>query len=324
MSVSEMWCKIMLAKGNNCYYCRIKNVEKVGFMKEKFSRIAMGDISEVSDPSSVKDLYISSTGRIWDFYESEPFFIFDGIVIGLYLKGVASVKINGRRYEIKPYSVLLLPPNELLEVESGSSDADRKSLIASTDVIFEYPTPIDTGILSLARRMPVARVSEKQMSRLMDTFDLLEKKYSVKEVDELIKRKKAEWEKQRKKDDDEAKKFAKMNAQEKAEYKKQQLEKRIQELEDEKTLSGMRDEARKQLSEKGINISDNLLEFMVSKDAEKTKKAVDSFAELFNSAVNEAVKAKARQTTPRESGRFSGGKDGVNLKEMAKEARIIK
>lgn len=151
-----------------------------------------------------------------------------------------------------------------------------------------------------------------------------EKKYSVKEVDELIKRKKAEWEKQRKKDDDEAKKFAKMNAQAKAEYKQQQLEKRIQELEDEKTLSGMRDEARKQLSEKGINISDNLLEFMVSKDAEKTKKAVDSFAELFNSAVNEAVKAKARQTTPRESGRFSGGKDGVNLKEMAKEARIIK
>ena len=151
-----------------------------------------------------------------------------------------------------------------------------------------------------------------------------EKKYSVKEVDELIKRKKAEWEKQRKKDDDEAKKFAKMNAQEKAEYKQQQLEKRIQELEDEKTLSGMRDEARKQLSEKGINISDNLLEFMVSKDAEKTKKAVDSFAELFNSAVNEAVKGKARQTTPKESGGFSGGKGKLDIRKMAEEARIIK
>lgn len=151
-----------------------------------------------------------------------------------------------------------------------------------------------------------------------------EKKYSVKEVDELIKRKKAEWEKQRKKDDDEAKKFAKMNAQEKAEYKQQQLEKRIQELEDEKTLSGMRDEARKQLSEKGINISDNLLEFMVSKDAEKTKKAVDSFAELFNSAVNEAVKGKARQATPKESGGFSGGKGKLDIRKMAEEARIIK
>lgn len=151
-----------------------------------------------------------------------------------------------------------------------------------------------------------------------------EKKYSVKEVDELIKRKKAEWEKQRKKDDDEAKKFAKMNAQEKAEYKQQQLEKRIQELEDEKTLSGMRDEARKQLSEKGINISDELLAFMVSKDAKETKEAVDSFAELFNAAVNEVVKSKARQSTPKEGGYIPGGKNGLNLREMAKEARIIK
>ena len=152
-----------------------------------------------------------------------------------------------------------------------------------------------------------------------------EKRYTVKEVDELIKRKKAEWEKTRKKEDDEAKKFAKMNAQEKAEYKQQQLEKRIQVLVDEKTLAGMRDEARKQLSEKGINISDNLLEFMVSKDAEKTKKAVDSFAELFNAAVNEAVKGKARQTTPKEGGGFSGGgKETLDIGKMAKEARIIK
>lgn len=151
-----------------------------------------------------------------------------------------------------------------------------------------------------------------------------EKKYTDAEVNELIKRKKAEWEKIRQKEDDEAKKFAKMNAQEKSEYKQQQLEKRIQELEDEKTFSGMRDEARKQLAEKGINISDELLAFMVSKDAKETKETVDSFANLFNAAVNEVVKGKARQTTPRESGHFSSGKTGINIGEMAKKARIIK
>lgn len=150
------------------------------------------------------------------------------------------------------------------------------------------------------------------------------KKYTVEEVNNLIKRKKAEWEKNRQKEDDEAKKLSKMNAQEKAEYKQQQLEKRIQELEDEKTLSGMRDEARKQLSEKGINISDELLAFMVSKDAKETKEAVDSFAELFNAAVNEAVKGKARQTTPKEGGGFSGGKSSLDIGKMAREARIIK
>lgn len=151
-----------------------------------------------------------------------------------------------------------------------------------------------------------------------------EKKYTVEEVNNLIKRKKAEWEKNRQKEDDEAKKLSKMNAQEKAEYKQRQLEKRIQELEDEKTLSAMRDEARKQLSEKGINISDELLAFMVSKDAKETKEAVDSFAELFNTAVNEAVKGKARQTTPKEGGCFSGGKSSLDIGKMAREARIIK
>lgn len=151
-----------------------------------------------------------------------------------------------------------------------------------------------------------------------------EKKYTVEEVNNLIKRKKAEWEKNRQKEDDEAKKLSKMNAQEKAEYKQRQLEKRIQELEDEKTLSAMRDEARKQLSEKGINISDELLAFMVSKDAKETKEAVDSFAELFNAAVNEAVKGKARQTTPKEGGGFFGGKSSLDIGKMAREARIIK
>ena len=151
-----------------------------------------------------------------------------------------------------------------------------------------------------------------------------DKKYTDEDVDRILGRKFAEWEKKQQKKVDEAKKLAEMNAQEKAEYKQQQLEKRIQELEDEKTLSGMRDEARKQLSEKGINISDELLAFMVSKDAKETKEAVDSFADLFNAAVNEAVKGKARQTTPKESGHFSSGKTGINIGEMAKKARIIK
>lgn len=151
-----------------------------------------------------------------------------------------------------------------------------------------------------------------------------EKKYTDDDVDEIIKRQKAEWEKQKKKDDDEAKKFAKMNAQEKAEYKQQQLEMEIQKLKDERVLSNMRDEARKQLSEKGINVSDKLLAFMVSKDAEETKEAVDSFAELFNAAVNEAVKGKARQSTPKEGGQFTGGKEKIDIGKMAREARIIK
>lgn len=151
-----------------------------------------------------------------------------------------------------------------------------------------------------------------------------EKKYSDKDVNKIINRKFAEWEKKKQKEDDEAKKLAKMNAQEKADYKNKQLEDKIAELENEKALSNMRDEARKMLSEKNINISDELLAFMVSKDAGETKKAVDSFVELFNAAVNEAVKGKARQETPKDGGGFSASKVSLGIGDMAREARIIK
>ena len=151
-----------------------------------------------------------------------------------------------------------------------------------------------------------------------------EKKYSDKDVNKIIDRKFAEWAKKKQKEEDEAKKLSKMNAQEKADYKQKQLEEEIEQLKNEKALSNMRDEARKMLSEKNINITDELLAFMVSTDAGETKKTVDSFADLFNAAVNEAVKGKARQTTPKESGAFSGGTRNLGIGDMAREARIIK
>lgn len=51
---------------------------------------------------------------------------------------------------------------------------------------------------------------------------------------------------------------------------------------------------------------------LVSYDsAEECEKSLQTVAAVFNQAVNEAVKSKARQTTPRESGRFSGKPDPI-------------
>lgn len=46
--------------------------------------------------------------------------------------------------------------------------------------------------------------------------------------------------------------------------------------------------------------------------------------ELFNAAVNEAVKGKARQETPKDGGEFSASKASLGIGDMAREARIIK
>ena len=121
----------------------------------------------------------------------------------------------------------------------------------------------------------------------------------------------------------EAERLAKMTKEEKALYKNKKLEEKIAEMEREKEIAGLTNEARNTLKDEGINCPDEILGNLVGKDAESTKKAVEAFAKMFNDAVGEAVKSKARGKTPTESGE-GGSSKSTNLSEMAKKARIIK
>lgn len=121
----------------------------------------------------------------------------------------------------------------------------------------------------------------------------------------------------------EAEKLAKMTKEEKAAYEKKQLEKEIAELKREKEVTELTTQARKLLSDEGVNVPDSLLAGLIREDAEKTNETVKEFVKLFNEAVSEAVKAKARQRTPEEGGGQGSGTSKPNLGEMARKARII-
>ncbi len=88
---------------------------------------------------------------------------------------------------------------------------------------------------------------------------------------EVSKTKEA-WEKEQQEKQAEAEKLAKMNAQEKAEHEKRQLEAKIAELERSQALVSMSKEASKMLSEASLPHDDDLLGLIVSDDAEATKK----------------------------------------------------
>ena len=126
-----------------------------------------------------------------------------------------------------------------------------------------------------------------------------EKKYSDADVDKLIDKKFAEWQKKKDKEVDEAKKLADMNAQQKAEYERDKLQKELDDYKRKDALAEMSKTARKMLSDEGINISDELLSRLITTDAAETKSVVDSFTKLFKAAVDDAVKDKARGTTPK-------------------------
>lgn len=129
-------------------------------------------------------------------------------------------------------------------------------------------------------------------------------KYTDADVDEILNKKFAEWQKKQQKAVDEAQKLATMNATQKAEYERDQLQKELDELKRVTALSEMSKTARKMLSENGIVISDELLSVMVTTDAEETKAAVDGFTKAFTEAVESAVKERLKGETPRKG---SGG-----------------
>lgn len=109
---------------------------------------------------------------------------------------------------------------------------------------------------------------------------------------------KAAWEKDFEAKQEEAKKLAKMNAEEKLKHQLEQKESEINELKRQQTLNEMSKEASKMLSDNELPFDDDLLSLVVSDDAEATKKATNAII-AFASKIK---KQNARQTTPGEGG----------------------
>lgn len=136
-----------------------------------------------------------------------------------------------------------------------------------------------------------------------------EPKYSDADLDKIIGQKFADWQKKQQKAVDEAKKLAEMDAQQKAEYERDKLQKELDELKRKDALAEMSKVARKMLSDESITIPDELLSMMVTTDAKETKAAIDCFAKLFKESVENAVKERLKGKTPP---RGSGNSDPIS------------
>lgn len=158
-----------------------------------------------------------------------------------------------------------------------------------------------------------AEETEKKPAPTATLKDQGEAKYTDADVDKIVKQKRAEWEKRQQKAVDEAKKLSEMNAQQKAEYERDKLQKELDEYKKQASLAEMTKTARKMLSDSGITIPDELLSLLVTTDAEETKTSVDSFAKVFTESVESAVKERLRGEPPRKG---SGGAAAMTKEQI--------
>ena len=124
----------------------------------------------------------------------------------------------------------------------------------------------------------------------------------------------------------EAEKLAQMTSEEKEKYRADKAEKELADLKRQMALGDMATRARKMLSEENITVPDEIIMNLVSDDAEKTKSAVESFANVFKDAVQSAVKEALKGNPPKAG---TGGTTTVTreqilaVKNRAERQRLI-
>ena len=125
-----------------------------------------------------------------------------------------------------------------------------------------------------------------------------EKKYTDADLDRKIAQKFAAWQKRQEKAISEAQKLATMSEQEKAEHERDELQKELDALKKANALAEMGKQARKMLSDDGITAPDDLVDMIITEDAETTKTNVQQFSKLFKAAVKDAVKEALKGKAP--------------------------
>ena len=149
-------------------------------------------------------------------------------------------------------------------------------------------------------------------------------KYTDADVDEIINRKFAEWEKKQAKKTSEAERLGKMTAEEKANERINELDAKLREYEAREARAAMTKQARAILQDKNINVSDELLANLIADDAVSTKKSVESFVNLFTAAVEKAVKDAYKGETPRKGGTSALTKEQIlAVPNRAERQRLI-
>lgn len=123
----------------------------------------------------------------------------------------------------------------------------------------------------------------------------------------------------------EAEKLAQMTSEEKEKYRADKAEKELADLRRQIALGDMAKTARKLLSDEQITVPDEIIMNLVCDDAEKTKAAVEAFAQVFKDAVQAAVKEALRGNPPKTGTGAAMTKEQIlAVKDRTERQRLIK
>ncbi len=151
-----------------------------------------------------------------------------------------------------------------------------------------------------------------------------EKTFTQDEVNKIVQDRLAKEKAKNEKAQEEAKKLAKMNAEQKNQYMVEQLQKELEEYKNKEAKNDMIKEANSMLKDNDITLPDEVVAMLIGDNAEDTKVCVDSFSKAFKTAVERDVNEKLKGKTPKQKS-VAGltREDILSVKDRQERQRLI-
>lgn len=150
----------------------------------------------------------------------------------------------------------------------------------------------NTDVVEMQETQTEASTQETKAEETTKTF-------TQEQVNNFLAKEKAKWEKKAEAEKEEAKKLAKMNADEKAQYEIDKRTKALEEREQAIQLKELQAEAKNILNEKGLPIE--LYTLLPYQDAESVKKGIDTLQTAIQKAVDSTVNERMKGTAPQKA-----------------------
>lgn len=130
------------------------------------------------DPNTINYSIFSENARLPIDMLFKEAFIVEGLVLGLCIKGSAKIKISFNEYELKPNTVFVLIPSQVVHLLENSEDFLIESLYISFDFMIGLPLEQDFGSAFNIKKRPCINVSHEVMQNLLEYFTFIVKQYN--------------------------------------------------------------------------------------------------------------------------------------------------
>lgn len=107
--------------------------------------------------------------------------LFEGLLIGVVVKGTMKTQIHFAEYEVQEGDIALVPPQVMIETQSLSEDAEIVTIGLSLDFISTFPILREFVMNDQLRWQPIIRLEEEELLLQQELIPLIENSYNKKQ-----------------------------------------------------------------------------------------------------------------------------------------------